>query len=208
VKTAPVRIPVEFFLACRRNGVWPTRLVLVAFVQRQQLGVFERERFGGGEMGGSGRRTAINGPGCPAAQPHGGSTYRLLRSCRASTSRSGTGQRSGSYQTPLGLHRIAVKIGAGHPVGTVFESRRAVGFTWQGRGDAAIAHRILWLQGLEPGFNQGAEVDSYTRYIYIHGLGNEPSLGRPASRGCIHLASGDLMPLFDRVPVGTLVWIC
>ena len=119
----------------------------------------------------------------------------------------GTGQRSGSFRTPLGLHCVASKIGTGQPVGTVFESRQPVGLTWQGRGDAAIAHRILWLSGLEPGFNQGGDVDSHARYIYIHGLGNEPSLGRPASRGCIHLSADDLLPLFDRIPIGTLVWI-
>jgi lipoprotein-anchoring transpeptidase ErfK/SrfK len=32
-------------------------------------------------------------------------------------------------------------------------------------------------------------------------------LGRPNSHGCIHLAATDLIPLFDRLPVGTLVWI-
>ncbi|MBU6401970.1 MAG: L,D-transpeptidase [Verrucomicrobia bacterium] len=117
------------------------------------------------------------------------------------------GQLADSNRTPLGLHRIAEKIGGGWPIGAVFRSRRLVGFTWRGLPDAAIAHRILWLEGLEPGFNRGGRVDSYQRYIYIHGIGNEPTLGRPASRGCIHLAAADLLPLYDRVPVGTLVWI-
>ncbi len=45
------------------------------------------------------------------------------------------------------------------------------------------------------------------RYIYIHGTGNETTLGRPDSHGCIHLASDDLLPLYDKVPEGTLVWI-
>jgi lipoprotein-anchoring transpeptidase ErfK/SrfK len=117
------------------------------------------------------------------------------------------GQESGSNRTPLGLHRVAEKVGAGHPIGTVFESRRPVGFTWQGMPKAPIAHRILWLEGLEPGFNRGGNVDSHARYIYIHGLADEPSLGRPASRGCIHMAAADLLPLFDRVRLETLVWI-
>jgi lipoprotein-anchoring transpeptidase ErfK/SrfK len=65
----------------------------------------------------------------------------------------------------------------------------------------------LWLDGLDPGFNRGGGVDSHSRYIYIHGVGNEPSLGRPASRGCIHIAGSDLLPLFDLLPSGTLVWI-
>ena len=64
-----------------------------------------------------------------------------------------------------------------------------------------------WLEGLEPGFNRGGNVDSHSRYIYIHGTGDEPSLGRPVSYGCIHLAANDLIPLFDKLPGGTLVWI-
>lgn len=60
---------------------------------------------------------------------------------------------------------------------------------------------------MEPGFNQGGNVDTRARYIYIHGTGDEPTLGRPASRGCIHLAAHDLIPLFDKLPVGTVGWI-
>jgi len=105
------------------------------------------------------------------------------------------------------LHRIAEKIGGGYPPGTVFKGRVPVGWTWQGTPDAAIAHRILWLEGLEPGVNLGAGVDTHARYIYVHGVGDESTLGRPASRGCLHLAAADLIPLYDRIPVGTLVWI-
>ncbi len=132
----------------------------------------------------------------------------LIGKFPCSTSRFGIGQTEGSNCTPLGLHRIAEKIGAGQPAGTVFKARQPIGHTSQPEfADAKITTRILWLEGLEPGFNQGGDVDSFRRYIYIHGLGDEPSLGRPASRGCIHMAAADLMPLFDRVPVGTLVWI-
>ena len=38
-------------------------------------------------------------------------------------------------------------------------------------------------------------------------FGDEATLGRPASHGCIHVAARDLLPLFDRTRVGTLVWI-
>ena len=127
---------------------------------------------------------------------------------RISTSRFGIGQTNGSNRTPLGLHRIAEKIGGGWPVGTVFRSLKPVGFTWRGLPLAPITNRILWLEGLEPGFNRGGNVDSHARYIYIHGTGDEPSLGRPASHGCIHLAAQDLLTLYDQLPVGTLVWIC
>ena len=60
---------------------------------------------------------------------------------------------------------------------------------------------------MEPGFNQGGNVDTRARYIYIHGTGDEPTLGRPASRGCIHLAAQELIPLFDKLPMGTVGWI-
>jgi lipoprotein-anchoring transpeptidase ErfK/SrfK len=72
---------------------------------------------------------------------------------------------------------------------------------------ATICHRILWLRGLQPGFNRGGSVDSFARFIYIHDFGDETTLGPPASHGCVHVAASDLMPLFDRTPVGTLVWI-
>jgi hypothetical protein len=133
--------------------------------------------------------------------------YNFRKRYRISTSAYGIGQVMHSNQTPLGLHRVARKIGGGQPIGTVFRSREAVGFTWQGRPEASVVHRILWLEGLEPGFNRGGNVDTFNRYIYIHGFSDEETLGRPQSHGCIHLAANELMPLFDFLPVGTLVWI-
>ena len=136
-----------------------------------------------------------------------GRRHSLAARYRCSTSRFGVGQIADSHRTPLGLHRIAAKIGGGWPVGTVFESRKVVGFTWRGHPCAPITSRILWLEGLESGFNRGGKVDTFARYIYLHGTGDEPTLGRPASRGCMHLAAADLLPLYDQLPAGTLVWI-
>ena len=133
--------------------------------------------------------------------------YDFRRRFRVSTSRHGVGQVMHSDRTPLGLHRIARKVGGGFPVGTIFRGRQPVGLTWQGQPDAGIVHRILWLEGLEPGFNSGGKVDSFQRYIYLHGFGDETTLGRPQSNGCVHLAAADLMPLYEQLPVGTLVWI-
>src|SRR5215216_1741957 len=154
---------LKFLLACRQAGVRPTRFVLAVRVVRQTVFLFEQSAPGRG--------------------------YRFDKQFRCSTSRFGTGQTAGSNRTPLGLHRIAQKIGGGWPVGAVFESRRMVGYTWNGLRDAPIAHRILWLEGLEQGFNRGGRVDTFKRYIYIHGTGDETALGQPASRGCIHLAA-------------------
>jgi len=133
---------------------------------------------------------------------------RFEKKFHCSTSRFGIGQIEGSNRTPLGLHCIAEKIGGGEPAGTVFQSRLPVGHTSQPEfADAKITTRILWLEGLEPGLNQGTNVDSHDRYIYIHGTADQKTIGEPASCGCIHLADADLIPLFDLLPGGTLVWI-
>jgi lipoprotein-anchoring transpeptidase ErfK/SrfK len=133
--------------------------------------------------------------------------HRIARSFRVSTSRFGVGQTAGSNRTPLGLHRIATKIGAGWPVGTAFVERQPIGYTWQGLPSAPIAHRILWLEGLEPGFNSGAGCDSRQRFIYIHGVADESKLGQPNSHGCIHMLASDLLCLFDRIEPASMVWI-
>jgi lipoprotein-anchoring transpeptidase ErfK/SrfK len=134
---------------------------------------------------------------------------KLLKTMSCSTSRFGIGQTEGSNRTPLGLHRIAEKIGAGAPAGTVFKARKVVGHVSQPEFAAAkITTRIMWLEGLEPGFNQGGNVDTHARYVYIHGTADQSSIGRPDSCGCVHLSDADLIPLFDLLPGGTLVWIC
>ena len=103
---------------------------------------------------------------------------------------------------------IAEKIGEGERPGTVFKSRKIIGHTSQPEfADAKITTRILWLEGLESGVNRGGNVDSHARYIYIHGTADQTTIGKPASCGCIHLADADLIPLFDKLPSGTLVWI-
>jgi len=133
---------------------------------------------------------------------------KFVKQFHCSTSRFGIGQIEGSNCTPLGLHRIAEKIGGGMPAGTVFKARKAIGHTSQPEfADAKITTRILWLEGLEPGLNQGGNVDSHARYIYLHGTADQSSIGKPSSCGCIHLADADLVPLFDLLPEGTLVWI-
>jgi hypothetical protein len=125
-----------------------------------------------------------------------------------STSRYGIGQLAGSNCTPLGLHCIAEKFGAGEPAGTVFKSRQIVGHTSDpGLAGAGITTRIMWLDGLEPGFNRGGNVDTHARFVYIHGTADQAHIGRPASLGCTELADPDLIKLFDLLPSGTMVWI-
>jgi len=170
----------NFISACEKNGIAPTQFILIVNIAGQTVSLFEQNKF--------------------------------VKKFPCSTSRFGIGQAKGSNYTPLGLHRIAEKIGGGLVAGTVFKSRQIVGHTSQPEfADAKITTRILWLEGLEPGLNKGfngdVNVDSHARYIYIHGTAEQKSIGQPASHGCIHLADADLIPLFDLLPGGTLVWI-
>ena len=120
--------------------------------------------------------------------------------------------RENSFGTPLGLHSVCEKIGHGQPAGMVFKARKPQGRCyWQLEGEEAarnqVTSRILRLRGMQQGLNAGAGVDSYQRYIYIHGTNREDLLGKPASAGCPVMRNSDIIRLFDEVPRGTLVWI-
>ncbi len=126
-----------------------------------------------------------------------------------STSRFGNGNRENSLKTPLGIHRIREKFGAGAPSGRIFRDREDTGEDWDHKqnGDNLILTRILRLEGLEEGINKGPGVDSYERYIYIHGTGREDLIGTPLSHGCVCLRNLDVIRLFDAVGEGTPVYI-
>ena len=137
----------------------------------------------------------------------------VLREWPISSARNGAGERSGSECTPRGWHGIVARIGEGCAPGTVFVGRRPTGETYRaelGRehpGRDWILTRILWLRGLQPGYNRLGQVDSMRRYVYIHGCPDEYPMGVPLSHGCIRMRNRDVMELFDRVTTGTLVWI-
>jgi hypothetical protein len=127
-----------------------------------------------------------------------------------STSKYGIGNREGSYKTPAGIHRIAEKIGGTAPARTIFKDRKDTGNVWSAEiedEDNLILTRILRLEGLEPGINRGPSIDSYERYIYIHGTNKESCIGTPVSHGCICMKNDDIIELFNRVPEHTLVVI-
>ena len=132
------------------------------------------------------------------------SGQQRLHTWPCSTSRFGIGFTEGSNKTPLGQFEVREKHGAGAPSGTIFRSRQAVG-QWQPGMDTQsdlVLTRILWLHGLE-----ARNVNTYARYIYIHGTNDEARIGRPASHGCIRLRNADVITLFDLTPVGAQVWI-
>jgi hypothetical protein len=136
----------------------------------------------------------------------------LVRAFVVSTSLRPPSNVKGSLGTPLGLHEIAEKIGHGQPPGVVFKSRVPTGrhyseFSDEENAENFVATRILWLRGLEPGVNQGGDVDSFGRYIYIHGTNHEERIGVPFSAGCVVMRNLDVIELFEEVRAGDMVWI-
>ena len=138
---------------------------------------------------------------------------QVLHSYPVSTSRFGTGSQNNSNQTPLGLHRIKDKIGGAMPINEVYIGRMPHGSLEEciERGvelpEDVITSRIMWLEGMQPGRNQGGYVDTYQRYIYIHGTSDEEHIGTPASMGCIRMLNTDIVELFRLVESGTEVMI-
>ena len=125
----------------------------------------------------------------------------------------GVGNIQGSNKTPLGLHKIKQKFGDetpenGRMIGRVFYGNIAtiIHDTSRSKTDD-ITSRILWLDGQEKGYNKGGNVDSYARYIYIHGTSEEGRLGTPSSHGCIRMKNKDIIELYDKIKLGTLVLI-
>lgn len=136
---------------------------------------------------------------------------RAPRSYPVSSALNGPGERQDSGCTPVGKHYIRACIGAGVPAGTVFVARRPTGEIYS--AELALQHphrdwiltRVLWLCGLESGRNRGMGVDSFRRFIYIHGTPETEPMGEPMSHGCIRMRNADVLDLFGRVTAGVPV---
>ena len=132
---------------------------------------------------------------------------------RISSSLKGLGEERDSFKTPRGKHRIRAKIGAGLPEGAVLVGRRFTGEIYhpalavQYPERDWILSRILWLSGMQPGFNRLGHVDTMQRYIYIHGCPDSAPMGEPYSMGCIRMRNKELIALFDEVDKNTEVVI-
>ncbi|MFC3534027.1 L,D-transpeptidase family protein [Vogesella facilis] len=119
-----------------------------------------------------------------------------------STAKNGVGELANSYQTPRGWHRVCERIGDGVTPGTIIYRRQVTPWKYSPQLHQEypdkdwILTRILWLCGMEPGKNQGGEVDSYDRAIYIHGAGEHVAFGTPTSRGCVRMRNEDIVELF------------
>ncbi len=130
-----------------------------------------------------------------------------------SSSEYGTGSEAGSNKTPLGLHKVKEKYGDetpinGRMIGRVFYGQIATLYNDKTKSKTDdVTSRIFWLEGLEKGKNKGEGIDSYKRYIYIHGTSEEGRLGRPASHGCIRMKNNEVIDLYKTIAIGTLVLI-
>ena len=130
-----------------------------------------------------------------------------------SSSEYGTGSEAGSNKTPLGLHKVKEKYGDetpinGRMIGRVFYGQIATIYNDKTKSKTDdVTSRIFWLEGLENGKNKGEGIDSYKRYIYIHGSSEEGRLGTPASHGCIRMKNNEVIDLYKTIAIGTLVLI-
>lgn len=144
--------------------------------------------------------------------------WEIQQTYVVSTATYGAGSLSGSNKTPIGLHTIAVKYGSGLKKGSILKGRQFTGKIAKIYTDSTnveqddVTTRIMWLKGEEEGINkgrnsQGQKVDSYLRYIYIHGTPEEGLLGKPASHGCIRMKNEEVIELYNRVGKGMKVLI-
>ncbi|MBE9578621.1 MULTISPECIES: L,D-transpeptidase [Moraxella] len=143
---------------------------------------------------------------------------KLIKTLPVSTAKNGTGQFENTGCTPLGKHIINNKIGGEYPKNAVFVGRVFTGEIYddelgQTNPDRDwILSRILWLKGVEKGYNlgktaDGTVCDTHARYIYIHGTPDTEPMGVPMSHGCIRMTNDDVVWLYDMVDVGTQVLI-
>ena len=137
----------------------------------------------------------------------------IVKEYLVSTAKKGVGNQKNSDMTPHGLHYIKEKYGSktpqnGRMIGRVFYGQIAKIYydTTSSKTDD-ITSRILWLSGMEKDINKGGNVDSYNRYIYIHGTSEEGKIGTPASHGCVRMLNNDIIELYAKIKIGTKVLI-
>lgn len=138
---------------------------------------------------------------------------RVIERFTISTAKNGAGEIKGSEKTPRGRHFIRAKIGSNAPEGAVFVGRRFTGEIYNEKLAQEnpkrdwILSRILWLCGMDIGKNRLGVVDTFSRYIYIHGAPDDSPFGVATSHGCIRMKNADVIALFEKVDVGAPVFI-
>lgn len=130
-----------------------------------------------------------------------------------STGLNGIGEQENSGKTPRGWHNISEKFGQDLPINSVFIARQWTGEVYstelaeQFPERDWILSRILWLQGLEDGFNKGEGCDTKQRYIYLHGTPDSEPMGEPHSHGCVRMRNTDIVELFELIDENATVYL-
>lgn len=121
---------------------------------------------------------------------------------RVSTSKFGTGDKAGSYKTPLGRMMVTEIVGQGLVAGTRLRSRQPTGeiIPPDTPGRDPIVTRVVRLQGMER-----RNARTLERSIYIHGTPEESRIGTPVSYGCVRMTSADIIRLCLWLKVGARV---
>jgi L,D-transpeptidase catalytic domain len=138
---------------------------------------------------------------------------KCIASYMISSGKNGVGEQENSGCTPRGRHEVTEIIGLEHEINSVF-----VGRVWTGEIYSKelrkkfndrdwILTRIIRLSGLEKGFNLGGSVDTYNRYIYIHGAPDDEPMGVPGSHGCIRMRNQEVIEIANWVKKGMSVLI-
>jgi hypothetical protein len=129
---------------------------------------------------------------------------KLIARYPISTSKFGTGDRAGSYRTPLGVLFVSAKFGDKLPAGAVIKSRMPTGeiVDPNASGRDAILSRVIWLRGMEDQNRRARD-----RCIYIHGTPEERRIGNPASFGCIRMRAKDVIAVYNFSHIGMHVTI-
>lgn len=123
---------------------------------------------------------------------------KVIKTYAISTAANGLSCEAGSNCTPTGKLRIAKKIGADLPEGTVFRARVPVSEDWSTESqEDLVLSRILWLEGAEE-----KNANTFSRYIYLHGTNQEHLLGTPASHGCIRFGVSEICEVFEELIEG------
>jgi len=137
----------------------------------------------------------------------------ITKTYKISSSKYGEGSELGSFKTPLGKHEVKKLIGHDEKIGMRFTGRipSEIFPIYSTEkiyvADDVVQSRIIWLSGMEEGENKGPGVDSFDRFIYIHGTPEEWLLGEKASKGCIRMSNTDVIELFDLLEGGETVLI-
>lgn len=110
-----------------------------------------------------------------------------------------------SLKTPWGRHEIVDFIGQDLHQDTVYSARKPIGLWDPNCSHEAITGRIIRLKGLEKGLNLGFDhlgrcVDTYERFVYIHGVPESLFMREDyGSKGCLILSNHNMVVLFDEL---------